>query len=412
MAQKLPREDRLIEAIETLPYMGSLLPLLSEWSHPVYLVGGSVRDLLLNLPLTDIDLVVEDDSAVTLAERVAESLGGEVSTHPRFMTASVALTDLRIDIATARSESYSRPGALPKVTPANLNDDLFRRDFTVNAMAVALSGSAHGELLKVPYAWEDLHSRRLRVLHRDSFLDDPTRLLRMVRYAARLDFALEDETQGLAHEAVAKNYLASISRSRLGAELLLLTQEHSAVAALGLAEKLQLLRAVHREWSFPHKLAETALELLPEDARRDLLLIGACLQGTAERELSRLLTELGLKTSETGKVEAVAQDCSGLAAHLQGAKRRSEVARLLCDLPLEQVAWLGALGAKDGVELYLQELRFVALDITGDDLLEVGFARGPELGRALTAAWLAKLDGKAETRQQQLATATKSRIGP
>ena len=164
----------------------------------VHLVGGAVRDVLLGGTPFDLDLVVEGDAAA-----FARSLGGQLKVHDRLGTSTVVLDGHTYDIVRARRETYPRPGALPDVEPASLAEDLARRDFTVNAIAIAL---ADGELTAAPSALEDLDARRLRVLHDQSFIDDPTRLLRLVRYASRLGFAIEPHTRALAEEAIQRSY--------------------------------------------------------------------------------------------------------------------------------------------------------------------------------------------------------------
>ena len=173
----------------------------------MYLVGGAVRDLLLGGRPLDLDLVVEGDAAA-----FAASLGGELKVHDRFGTSTVTLDGFSYDIARARRETYAHPGALPDVAPAPLAEDLERRDFTVNTLALALAGDRAGELHSVPPALEDLDARRLRVLHDQSFIDDPTRLFRLVRYATRLGFEIEPHTRALAERAIAGGALAHRQR--------------------------------------------------------------------------------------------------------------------------------------------------------------------------------------------------------
>ena len=178
----------LIEDLRSLPAGAALLARLPEDFRPaVHLVGGSVRDLLRGGTPSDLDLVVEGPAAP-----VAQRLGGQTRTHDRFGTLTVTVGAVTFDIATARRERYAHPGALPEVEPAPLREDLLRRDFSVNAIALALSGPDRGRLRAAPGGLEDLDRRPiLRVLHDASFVDDPTRLLRLARYRARLGFAID-----------------------------------------------------------------------------------------------------------------------------------------------------------------------------------------------------------------------------
>src|SRR5829696_7958712 len=220
--------DELLRRLRSLPAAAPLLAVLGD-EPGVHVVGGAVRDLLLGGAPVDLDVVVEGD-AIALAGRLAAGLGedAELHEHDRFGTATVRAGGHAYDLAGARAETYARPGALPDVRPGTLEEDLLRRDFTVNAIAVGLDG----RLVAAPGALDDLAARQLRVLHDASFVDDPTRLLRLVRYATRLGFGVDAGTSALASAAVARGALATVTPARLGSELRLLLREPSASEAL------------------------------------------------------------------------------------------------------------------------------------------------------------------------------------
>ena len=206
------------------------------------MVGGAVRDAMLGNVPRELDFVVVGD-AVPVARRAAERLGGEVLVHERFGTATVRADATTFDVVSARTETYERPGALPDVRPgASIEEDLERRDFTVNAIAFHL---ADGALTAVDGAREDLEARRLRVLHDASFEDDPTRLLRMARYAARLGFEPDPHTDALA----AKATVDTVSGARLGSELRLLLREPQPAALWELKRHGLGARVVHPDFS-------------------------------------------------------------------------------------------------------------------------------------------------------------------
>src|SRR5713226_8716687 len=234
-------DDELFARLRAQPRAARLLDALAgvEGAH---LVGGAVRDVLLGGEAVDLDVVVEGDAAAA-ARTAAERVGGRVREHERFGTATVEAVDLAFDVARARRERYPAPGALPEVEPASLEEDLLRRDFTVNALAVALGPPAPGTVHAARQSHEDLEARRLRVFHDDSFRDDPTRLLRLLRYATRLRFAIEPGTEGLARAAVAAGAPATVSGGRIGDELRLLLREPEPNIALRLAGELGLDRA-------------------------------------------------------------------------------------------------------------------------------------------------------------------------
>ena len=208
---------------------------------PVYLVGGPVRDLLLGAPVNDLDFAVEGD-APALAEAVARETGGASKVHRRFGTATVWLRGDQIDFATARREEYPQPGALPEVTPCSIHDDLARRDFSVNAMALPLSGA---ETLLDPMGGQaDLASGVIRTLRRRSFIDDPTRLLRAVRYEQRLGFRIDDATMADLRIALAGGAMATVDGDRWRHELERIFAEDRPLSALFRGVELGLLAGI------------------------------------------------------------------------------------------------------------------------------------------------------------------------
>jgi tRNA nucleotidyltransferase (CCA-adding enzyme) len=368
-----------------------------------HLVGGAVRDLLLGGEPVDLDVVVEGVAPLA-AREAASALGGEVRQHDRFGTATVVAPDVVFDVVTARSESYPEPGALPEVRAGTLEEDLARRDFTVNAIAVALHASELGKLDAHPGALDDLDARTLRVMHARSFLDDPTRLLRLVRYAARLDFEPDARTEALARDAVASGAVDTVSGGRLGGELRLLLAERTALAALTRAKALELDRALHPSFEPRLDLAERALTA-GVDARRDLLVLAACCTRFERGELVAWLDRLELHAAERDAVVAAALDAETLAERLEHTHRPSEIRHLMLGLPAEEIAMAAVLGAGDAVERWTRDVQDARLEITGDDLLAAGVPEGPQVGRGLDAAWAALLDDGAGDRDAQLAAA-------
>jgi tRNA nucleotidyltransferase (CCA-adding enzyme) len=377
--------------LSALPAAAPLLDVLPD----AWVVGGAVRDLLLGGgdAVVDLDLVIEGD-AVAAARRLGDALGGCVTVHDRFGTATVSAAGHVYDLATARAESYARPGALPNVRPGTIAEDLLRRDFTVNAIAVAFDGRVEA----APGAFSDLEARVLRVLHERSFLDDPTRLLRLVRYATRLGFAVEASTAELAASALAGGALATVTTARVGNELRLLLREPSAVEALAWVADWPLGVGL----SFDRALAARALGLLPADGCADLLLLGSAARSVAPAALAGWLDALGFSGRERDVVVRVAQ-ADGIEGRLTEASRPSEIAAVARALPVEAVALAGALGAEPAACAWIEDLRHVRLDIDGADLLAAGIPQGEAVGRALAAVLRARLDGAAPDRDSQLA---------
>jgi len=376
--------------------LSAAAPVVRVLPH-AWVVGGAVRDLLLGrgASVVDLDLIIEGD-ALEAAARLSAALNGSLAVHDRFGTATVSAGGRVYDLATARAETYPRPGALPDVRPGTIAEDLARRDFTVNAIAVALDGRVKA----APHAFSDLDARLLRVLHERSFVDDPTRLLRLVRYATRLGFGVEAATRRSMEAALAGAALATVTPARIGSELRLLLCEPSAVEALAWVAEwpLGVPLAVDRG------LTERALALLPSDGRGDLLLLGAACRAVERAALAAWLDALGFPGRERDVVVAVAR-AEGVERRLSRASRSSEIAAAARDVPIEAVAFAGALGAGPAARAWIHDLRRVTLEIDGADLLAAGIPQGEAVGRALAAALRARLDGEAPDRDAQLAVA-------
>lgn len=392
-----PRASELIELVRSLPAAGPLLRRLGDASG-VFLVGGAVRELLMGGEPSDLDLVVQGDAAA-----VAEQLGGQLAVHARFGTCTVAAGGFTYDIASARVETYAQPGALPRVEPASLAEDLLRRDFTVNAAAIALGGREPGQLTTAPRALEDLAARRLRVLHDRSFADDPTRLLRLARYASRLRFAAEPRTLALARAAVRDKALDSMSGSRVGAELRRVAGERDPIAALLALAELELDSAIHPGLRLSDPaLARRALALLPGGGRRDLLALALAARGVPGAELAGLLSSLAFPAADRDAILAAAARGEQTATALAGARRPSEIAAALGGAGPELAALAGAIGPAARAREWFERLSEVRLEIDGGDLIAAGVPEGPAVGRGLRAALAAKLNGCTGGHQDEL----------
>jgi tRNA nucleotidyltransferase (CCA-adding enzyme) len=380
----------------------------------VYAVGGPVRDLLRGEPSRDADIAVEGD-AVAVARRLADVLGdGRVTVHRAFGTAVVRAGDVRVDLAATRSETYPHAAALPVVSAAGIDADLARRDFTVNALAAGLAGPRAGELLD-PYGGRaDLDTGTIRVLHAGSFRDDPTRIFRAARYAARLGFSLEPETDRRARESVSEGLVGELSGARVRAEMLALLGESAATiaAALAIAERLGLLAAVG-----PGVRPEPAERIERVDAaharfapripawRPRLALIAG---GADAAGVAALADRLRLGRADAAAVRAAATAPSVLGPQLAVAEAPSDVAELLDRLPVDAPVLVAAAGGPgaDAAELYLERLRGIRLEIDGTVLRdELGMAQSPRVGEVLAELLRRKRNGQLRDRGSELAAA-------
>jgi tRNA nucleotidyltransferase (CCA-adding enzyme) len=358
--------EAIAARLRTLPALATIRNAID--GERAYLVGGAVRDLLLGAEHPDLDVAVEGDAAA-----LARRLGGQVTEHERFATATVEADGVRVDLATSRRETYERPGALPTVEPAPIADDLARRDFSVNAMAVPLAGEP--ELIDPHGGLDDLRAGLLRALHDGSFTDDPTRALRAARYAARLGLELEPRTA----ELLAAADLAAVSPARVEAELCRIARESDPAAALDLLVAWRLKGL---------ELSDVA----PDRVRASLAVLDRPDWGdVASREEVVLACIVSDPRWEAAVVRLAAANPERPSDAVRTARGHT---------PLELVAGRAA-GAR-WLDDLISTWRHVRLEIGGEDLLAQGVPEGRAIGRGLSAALEAKLDGDAPTRDDEL----------
>jgi tRNA nucleotidyltransferase (CCA-adding enzyme) len=384
--------ERLLPALVGLP--------------PAYLVGGAVRDLLRGADAVDLDVAVEGDARM-LARALAERLGGVAREHERFGTAVVRTDGLSVDLATTRRETYPEPGALPDVEAAGLGEDLQRRDFTINAMAVGLTGDDLGHLYDPSGGLADLRTAIVRVLHERSFIDDPTRLLRAIRYEARLGFRMDPETELLARDAAAEGGLRTVSGARVRDELIDLLSELEVPSGVRRMRELGVDRAMHTAMEAdPALVASASLGAVTLGADRALAALAALCLPAAER-LELWLGDLHLAAAERDAVIRATHVAPRIASELHLREHTpSELRALLRRETLVALALALAIGAPhEPILRWVTELEPVRLEISGQDLLAEGVPEGPALGRALDETLARKLDGLVRGRDQELETA-------
>lgn len=403
VAERLPAElFDLLERVAAVARRGD---------HRAYLVGGFVRDLLLGRENADLDFVVEGDGPL-FARELGEELDARVRVHEAFMTATVVAPDLpAIDVATARSEYYEAPAALPEVQMSPLRQDLYRRDFTINTLAIRIGPEPGYELIDYFGGQRDLEEGILRVLHSLSFIDDPTRALRAVRLETKLGFEISEETLRLVELALAEGVFDRLSGSRLRDELRrLLGDPHTALRGLERLAEIGVLRVVHPalvlddrrlsnlrdaraafEWYELEELDEPPVEF----ARLAFLALALGMEVSECRELADRLDLVGEERRELVEVgERVESACATLA---EADVRPHRVRRALAALTGEEVLLVMGIGGEDvraWVRRDLEVLRHLELEIGGQDLLRAGYEEGPAIGAALGATLDARLDGE------------------
>jgi len=369
----------------------------------LFLVGGAVRDLLLERANLDLDLSIEGPTA-PIAEALAWRLNGRLVVHERFGTASVSGHGFKLDLAQTRRETYTKPGALPTVEPVtSILDDLSRRDFSVNALALRLTPPR--ELVDPHGGVDDLRAGRIGVLHEGSFRDDATRMLRAVRYATRLGFSLEPDTDAWLRRDLA--YVEAVTGARLRRELSLTFEEARAAEATLLADRVGILRTIHPLLSLDEALAGRWRQALENEHHGHLDDLGYCLVARVEDEgdvdsiVRRLLV--------SGRVETALRDLvrlRGLSAKLAVSVQDPVAAVELLDGRSPAAVWALSLldegAAGTACARYLSEWRHVKASLTGRDLRALGLQPGERLGSILQRLRRARLRGEVISRDDEL----------
>ena len=416
------RERLPAEVLDLLQAAGDLA---EEQACEVFAVGGFVRDILLGSPNLDLDLVVEGDG-IAYATALAERLKGRVRAHSKFRTAVVIFgDDKRVDVATARLEYYEYPAALPTVELSSIKMDLYRRDFTINALAVQLNPKSFGRLVDFFGAQRDMKERTIRVLHSLSFIEDPTRILRAIRFEQRYDFKIGGQTERLIKNAVKLDMLRKLSGSRLFHELQLIFEERKAVDCLKRLGEFKLLRAIHPLLILRPNIERVLDELekvldwyrllfLSPKARSWVVYFLAMCNGMPLEEVSTLLQRFNLpKRHETDFLtlrRTLDEVTYGIKRWQSAQGKPSELCVLLENLPVEGVLYIMARNANDepvrrNLSMYLTKLRDMEPDVRGHDLKDMGLPPGPRYGDILRSVKAAVLDGRANCREDQLAVA-------
>lgn len=383
---------------------------------PAYLVGGIVRDALIGRKNLDIDIVLEKD-AIAFARALAGIVRAGIKTYPHFGTASLELlSGGRVDLATARKEDYPHPGALPRVQAGGLRDDLFRRDFTINAMALSLNRARFGELIDDFGGLTDLRHKKVRVLHSKSFIDDPTRILRAVRFEQRFGFRMEKKTLKFLKEALRAGALSSVKPPRYFAEFKKILVEPDPCPALRRLKDLDGLRFLIPVSSLNLGLIEKARHFahstigkLYPGYSRWLVYFMVLAGGLKDADLEDLLKRYPF-TREERKNILQSRGSSDLMERLSSRKiEPSGVYRCLAPLGREAVIYL-RLKAGSGlirrrIDRYLKKDCFVRTAIGGEDLKRLGFPSGKRMGEVLEDILFMKVDGRVGNKNDELKAA-------
>lgn len=405
--------DRLGQ--EMMSLLERIAKVANQSSMPVFAVGGFVRDLLLNVSNKDIDIAVEGDG-ILFASLLAEEFGGQVKAHEKFGTAVVLFpSGDRIDVAMTRLEHYTHPGALPIVKQSSIKPDLYRRDFTINSLAVKLNEEDAFYLLDLLDGERDIENKEINVLHNSSFFDDPCRLFRAIRFEQRYDFRISRKTEALMKAAVNQRLVDALSGTRLLNEVILILKERCALKYILRMKDLDLLQFVSPQLidisalkNIPAVLSESIS--LPEKPEIWYVYFLSLLYSMNEESFKQTAERLQLQTRLRKKLIRDRETCKESLKLLDKNKNWSPetIYNQLYGLSVEAIIYFLAAASADRANQYVgtyfsEYYKQAELSLTGDDLMKMGIKPGPVFKTVFKALRAAHLKGSIETREEEIA---------
>jgi tRNA nucleotidyltransferase (CCA-adding enzyme) len=394
-----------------------------ELGYSVYAVGGFARDLLMRVENYDVDIVVEGDG-IRLAEEFEKKFPCRIRTHKKFGTAIILFPDgLKIDVASARLEVYDSPAALPTVERGSIKMDLYRRDFTINTLAIQLNPKAFGELIDFFGGMKDIKERVVRVLHNLSFVEDPTRVFRAIRFEQRLGFQIGKHTQNLMKNAVKTGFMDRLSGGRVLSELILILQEENPIPALKRMGDFHLFHFLHPRIKFDeevevlfeqihHVISWFDLLFLEEHYERWLIYFYGLIDFLKEGEIDELCRRLAMNDKLHRKVADGKRQADQALLHIfswiqeDRHPKRSEIYAVLEPLSTEETLFMMAkttqMETRRYISLYFTQLKDTKPLLRGADLIRMGIKPGPSIKKTLADLLKARLDEQVMTRQDEM----------
>jgi tRNA nucleotidyltransferase (CCA-adding enzyme) len=402
-----PDFKKILKASSTLAY---------KMDCKIYLVGGVVRDLILGRKVFDLDIVVEKD-AIAFARTLADCLKTEFNKHHAFGTATVCYNGHKIDFATARVEKYSHWGALPKVMPATLASDLFRRDFTINAMAISLNKNDYGKIIDLYNGLHDLRKGVLRILHQKSFLDDPTRILRAIRFEQRFGFKIEEHTFSLMKEAIAANALKFVNPHRLRDEIILILKENKPYRYIKRIKELKSFYFLDSKLNLNKRAfrlflrLEQTISYYQRKFRKHrvleewLMYLAGILIKLPGEKVCNILHDFGFKKGERSIVNSIKKGIFRIK-WLDKPTKPHFIYQVLNPYSYEAILFFYAYHTqkrlRKNIECFLQTLVDIRLKIRGEDLKNLEFKPFTLYSKLLDRLLYAKIDKGFKNKEQEI----------
>ncbi len=403
------------EVLARLRFIGNVA---QELGYPVYVVGGFVRDLLLGVEDYDLDIVVEGDG-IHFAKELSSRLHVGFVKHKQFGTATLITHDkVKVDVATARQETYEYPASLPKVKPGSIKDDLARRDFTINALALDISRNNFGALVDFFHGRKDLNKKAIRALYDISFIDDPTRILRAIRFEQRFGFTIERHTFTLLKDALKKHMLEAVHKHRLRDEFILILKESQAFKCIKRINGLCGFAFIEKKLRLKKKALNTLKKIegtytwfrdnYPHKHKVEvwLLYLMVLLEHLDSMRLKKVFKEFAFRRSEMDAASIFKEESSAMLSRLKAPIAPSVIYKILQPLPYEVLLCVFIKAhdkkVKDKIRDFLFTYKSIQIHLNGEELKALGMAPGPQFKRILLQLLYAKLDGKFKTKEEEL----------
>ena len=391
-------------SLTDITVLDKIIAITSEKKIKCYLVGGAVRDIILGKIPKDLDFVV-DKKAENISSEIALELNGDVLSNSEFGTSKLSVKKSIYDIANARSETYAHPGALPKVTRNSIDKDLWRRDFSINSVAIQLTQDEDWQILDPTDGLTDISHGTIRVLHNKSFVDDPTRIFRAVKYSIRFGFSIDEKTEKLIGNCIKSNYINKISGNRILSEVSQILEEDHFKASIQLLSSLGILSSIHPKLNIGDALLDK-LNQLNNDTKKDkstlLTLLFSDINPEDIEEICQRLDVNPKKVQILHDIQTIKQNTKSLS---KTKIINSELMMLLDKLDIEAISSIQLISKneslRNNLSNFLDNLRFIKPKIAAKEIISLGIAPGPQIGNLLADIRFAVADGILKTATEE-----------
>ena len=391
-------------SLTDITVLDKIIAITSEKKIKCYLVGGAVRDIILGKTPKDLDFVV-DKKAENISSEIALELNGEVLSNSEFGTSKLSVKKSIYDIANARSETYAHPGALPKVTRNSIDKDLWRRDFSINSVAIQLTQDEDWQILDPTDGLTDISHGTIRVLHNKSFVDDPTRIFRAVKYSIRFGFSIDEKTEKLIGNCIKSNYINKISGNRILSEVSQILEEDHFKASIQLLSSLCILSSIHPKLKIGDVLLDK-LNQLNNDTKEDkstlLTLLFSDINSEDIDDICQRLDVNPKKAQILHDIQTIKQNTKSLS---KTKIINSELMMLLDKLDIEAISSIQLISKneslRNNLSNFLDKLRFIKPKIAAKEIISLGITPGPQIGNLLADIRFAVADGILKTANEE-----------